>query len=311
MSFPHVTYRLTIPALSYGPEIEAMRGEEGALLAVVGEAVYLESRSGRIAAIVGANAPNSPLSLRLPELQPVAAAPAGGSGQTFRWSADRLVVGDHLSISFEQARRWEPATPNCIAARPKRTEAAQALARAATGQHATLVSGVVALTLGHEQGYTRHTDDPVAASLLDYLAKTREVLRSGEASVEPVAAMLGLGPGLTPSGDDVAAGLLAALAWRAALRDLQAGPAAMLAEAILTAAQLRTNRISMRLLHYACRGTLYEPAMQLGAALLAGDTVSAVAHVPRVLSIGATSGADLVAGLVFGALVKIPHRSAS
>ena len=106
---------------------------------------------------------------------------------------------------------------------------------------------------------------------------------------------------MTPSGDDFVAGVLAALVWLARVGALDGHLPAEIRSKV-DGSGVRTNRISSRLLHYAGEGVLYAPAMELGAALLAGDAESVREPVRRLLSIGHTSGADLATGLLVGCL---------
>lgn len=124
-------------------------------------------------------------------------------------------------------------------------------------------------------------------------------LLSGRPAPVPVAApvgdLLGLGPGLTPAGDDLVAGLLVALHHHADLRDPVAAEVARLATA-------RTTALSAALLHHAATG-LALPAVTALADALAGHGpetgVEGALH--RLLAVGSTSGAALAHGLLRGA----------
>jgi hypothetical protein len=105
-----------------------------------------------------------------------------------------------------------------------------------------------------------------------------------------VAALAGLGAGLTPAGDDVLAGLLVVLA--------TAGhDEGMLREAV---AGVRTHAISRAFLTWAARGQGVEPVHLLLAALSQRDHAAARRHQDAVLALGHTSGADLLLGLRLG-----------
>ncbi len=105
-----------------------------------------------------------------------------------------------------------------------------------------------------------------------------------------VPALLGLGPGVTPAGDDVFAGALVAL--RAA-----ADPAAdALAAAVADAEPLaRTSTVSAALLGHAARG---ECVPELAALLAALDGRGSLPPaVRRLRAVGESSGAALLAGV--------------
>lgn len=106
------------------------------------------------------------------------------------------------------------------------------------------------------------------------------------------AHLAGLGPGLTPAGDDALAGIL--LAHRALL-----GPGAE--PHLLAAARSGvTTDLSAALLAWAARGQAVEPVHDLLTALAAGDWAGTVTAARGVASLGATSGADLLFGLRLG-----------
>jgi hypothetical protein len=101
--------------------------------------------------------------------------------------------------------------------------------------------------------------------------------------------LIGLGPGLTPSGDDF---LIGALAMLDALE--QTNTHAALGEAILATAS-RTSPLSASLLRAATAGHVGENLHTMVAAVIAGDAEAALAAAARV---GHTSGWDALAGAV-------------
>jgi uncharacterized protein DUF2877 len=116
----------------------------------------------------------------------------------------------------------------------------------------------------------------------------------------PALALLGSGPGLTPAGDDVVAGALAALA----LLDRLPRRAA---RSLAVAARSRTTSLSAALLSAAARGQVVPEAARLLRALAGGDDGDAVGAAARDLfAVGSTSGHDLSLGLA--AALTTPAR---
>lgn len=113
-----------------------------------------------------------------------------------------------------------------------------------------------------------------------------------------VRPLLGLGPGLTPAGDDLLAGLLVGLAGRPDLRD-------PLAAAVDRLAPGRTTWLSAALLRLAGEG-LAAPVVVAVADALAGygadDALESA--VPALLRVGATSGTALAYGLLLAATTR-------
>lgn len=141
-------------------------------------------------------------------------------------------------------------------------------------------------------------------------------LRHGdpEATADVAARRLvGAGPGLTPAGDDVLAGLLAAVVTLApATLDALAAKAltdtARQAGALVVArARQATTAVSAELLRHAIRGEVAAPA---AAVLHALTGRRPVAHaLDALLAVGATSGRDLTYGLLTGAALVLATAS--
>ena len=115
-----------------------------------------------------------------------------------------------------------------------------------------------------------------------------------------VSKLAGLGPGLTPSGDDVLGGFAAVMALLSSYLSSDGHERVWIAELIAQIAGPRTTLISRVLLDYAAKG---EVAEQIGDLLLAlARPLSGQAAVWQaaqcVLAFGATSGADTLLGIL-------------
>lgn len=111
--------------------------------------------------------------------------------------------------------------------------------------------------------------------------------------------LLGLGPGLTPAGDDLIGG--AFFAWgplNAGWREAAAMIRARAAE--------RTHRISAALLGDLLDGEGYAPLHELSLALARSDAASALEAAARLVRIGHSSGWDILTGFL-GALGALPE----
>lgn len=116
----------------------------------------------------------------------------------------------------------------------------------------------------------------------------------GAGGVEALAARIGgRGPGLTPSGDDVLAGVL--LVARA-LRGATAEP-----ELVAAAGSVVTTDVAAAFLAWAARGQCIEPAHGWLAALAEDDPVGAARSLARLNRVGASSGRALQYGLQLAA----------
>jgi hypothetical protein len=131
----------------------------------------------------------------------------------------------------------------------------------------------------------------VIAALLDAPRSLPDVL----------ARVVGRGPGLTPSGDDMLVGIMAAL--RLAPSPLAGRHANLLAEAVAPFLASTTD-LSAHLLRQATQGHFGRALHELVAAL-ADDTEPGPLHerIGRALASGATSGADACSGVI----AVVPH----
>ncbi len=108
--------------------------------------------------------------------------------------------------------------------------------------------------------------------------------------------LAGLGPGLTPSGDDLLTGLVGALWWREKVYDRLNIPLRRCFAAIARGARDRTNVFGFREISCAAMGELPETALNVVSALLSGD-MNLDSRVSALLALGSSSGTDMLAGV--------------
>lgn len=180
-------------------------------------------------------------------------------------------VGSTLRLCVEQAQAWIP--PRATPVDP---------------------SALIALWAGRRsrEGLAGLVDSP--ARVERHARRAAEAfigwLQGGAALPAPAAAsaLIGLGPGLTPAGDDFVGGALIALHARGR-RDA----AARIGRWALALAERRTGRISRAHLACAARGEGHEA---LHALLAARDPDAAVAAMDALDRVGHSSGWDAAAG---------------
>lgn len=233
-------------------------------------------------------------------------APFGiATGQPFRSPAfDRITSGMPVEVTQDVLRvpdaglevRLDGATVWVPRARPR------SLAPAAAARHAEVVTAVL-----------RRRDPGAGLAALVHGGDATPLLRRAQAGIGKLTegfarrdvfrlaagaeALLGLGPGLTPSGDDLLAGFLgtARLACPSAaalVRDV--GPQ------ILRLAATRTTLLSRAFLAHAFAGRLAPPVDALAAAMFEGAEGPALARAAEAAAaLGHTSGLDTLAGMAF------------
>jgi hypothetical protein len=116
---------------------------------------------------------------------------------------------------------------------------------------------------------------------------------------EACRSLLGAGPGLTPAGDDVVAGAMAACALSGE------GPHRHELEMLVARARMATTALSAELLACAARGAVIPEAAELLRVLGSGSAI--VPALKRLRAVGSTSGTALAVGLVAALATTIPQ----
>lgn len=271
-------------SLALRPLLDGPRGP-GRVLAVFPSAVYVEVRTGREPRVVGLVAPDA---VRLPNAVVVTAPDARAQFASLRAGAD-AAVGEGLvdlgPVRVRARRWWDPAPALGPVSRVQLEPSVAALQRLV--ERSPRRHGLI----GHHG-----PDDLAAACGAGDLA----------CAVDAAERVVGLGPGLTPSGDDMLSGLLVAL--RVVGGALAGGAEAVwlagwLGAAVTSYADARTTTLAATLLHCAAQG---RPSAEMAAVLraLAGREPLKPAAT-RLLATGHTSGADLAWGLLTGCLTAL------
>jgi Protein of unknown function (DUF2877) len=212
-----------------------------------------------------------------------------------------ITIGDAARLTLDQCEPWRPPpwppameygrlieVCKAIAERMVVEAPTEGLARIqARGRGQTSLARVAAPRIAHLKSWLRRALEP------DPLATIR--------SPEAVADLIGLGPGLTPSGDDLLVGALAVLD---ALAERNAHAA--LARAITAAPRSLTSPLSHCLLRAAALGHVGEHLYCAISAIIAGDIEAAVA---ASRTIGHSSGWDMLAGATLTLAAVARNRS--
>lgn len=225
-------------------------------------ALYLQLPGGLVA-LTTTTAPRGPLHIR------VAALPDVSPGGPALVDATALCIGE--SVYALDAPRWSRALP---------TGAALGLARAVARDW--LPDRGPALDLGSGKPAVL----PEAAL---------QALRRG-ALLDVAALVGGRGPGLTPAGDDVLAGVLLVA------RALGSGSPRML---LRCAGLAPTNDVARAFLLCAANGRCIEPAHDLLAGLAAADQPAVRSALDNLRAFGSSSGAAVAYG-IRTALLELP-----
>lgn len=204
----------------------------------------------------------------------------------------------HVVLETGNARLWLPAAWPAADARGGARRLARALdAVQAMVRERAPADGLVRAALRMPPGgdhdpaaeRLRRVADPKIAALSAWLCRRLRGHAEGPAPVD----LLGLGPGLTPSGDDLLGGVLIAL--RAAGRP---DAAQDFDWHIACAAAGATTPLSCAFLRAAAEGMGCAALHGAIAALLKNERAALASHVTALARIGHTSGWDALAGVV-------------
>jgi Protein of unknown function (DUF2877) len=222
-------------------------------------------------------------------------------GMPTRFGVERLTIGDVLEVTLSRARLWQPALRIGTYCRDGSSDAAALFVRQLLYQHAR-ESGQRS---GHSE-FLAHTlgmcDTPTilgrrisqALIQLEFAGRSRSQIDL----LTAISPLIGLGPGLTPAGDDFLIGWLAGLSLVAdtvaKVRFLKA------VCAVINGLRAKTTSISAQHLDDACALMFSERLSDLCVAIALGSPERVLAaKLSAQLAVGATSGADAAAGLMF------------
>ncbi len=284
----------------------ARPGFSGKVLAVLSKTVYLVSNDGEILWMS-----RDPLAMHRRCILASFRARSIRPGQTFFVDGPFLHFPEGKTIDLDPATEWEPSGVGPAHAEPLRVVrmCIRRLVKAVTsledpkgfGQRIPALSS---LADGNEQAISN--TDPLLARVQDSIfalaaacfnLDMEEVARKGRE-------LIGLGPGLTPSGDDFLGGLLFAAH---GLREAYPQDFNWKQEPVMNLihwASTQTHPISHVILSDHACGHGPKPLHDVVASLLKGEDLDRTFEgTGRLLEIGETSGWDILAGMLTGMLL--------
>jgi Protein of unknown function (DUF2877) len=288
-------FRFPATLIGGGARDHLISAREGAVLAVFRRSFYLETPAGALVCIGPAAIGAGPLNM-ICDLPDRTDWDASGLKPDARVSISgfRITVAGQFEFDFEAAPLWRPA-----ALSEQWTETTLATGFAALDIAATahdLSDGLAALVLRDPPAVNRvvAAARPGHHELGNWLDRAMRTPPDDMREPPPgIASLFGLGPGLTPSGDDLIGGAMIAL------RGFGHGAAAdCLAGWALPIARRNTGKISLA---HLARAALGEGADALHRAIVViadGDTTRLKPCLAAIDAIGHSSGWDALAGAV-------------
>jgi hypothetical protein len=300
---------LSCPAKQIGSKAKALLalpGFTGKVLAVLSTTIYLRSEGGEI---LWVSREGLPMHRRC--VQGSFRSDSIWTGQSFFTQVPFLRIAGELTIDLDQATEWKP-----FGVRPKPTEpltrvnlsVRRLLEMISKFENAKGIGQMIPLI----SALVNHSEFP-NFDQMPLLARARSsILGLGRACskldmkevTQRGKELVGLGPGLTPSGDDFLGGLLfTAHSLKMTYPkdfDWEEEPVA----ALIDWAHTQTHPISHAILRDHALGHGPEPLHEVVASLLNGEDLDrTMKGVRRLLGIGDTSGWDILAGMLTGMLL--------
>jgi len=263
---------------------------QGWVLSCFPTACNLVDELDRVVSLVTAAVGDGPLNIVVGDKEPFAGIAAGMAAHANR---DRATVGDRLTVNLKNAARWNPAVEwGEVPATAMATLWEVVQKRATPDSLLTFWVPAIRPLGGARMALQEAARDAAERLLL--------ALRRGDEAniVTHVLTLAGLGPGSTPAGDDFLIGLMTGLrAWPTFQlpEELSVEDACRL---IGQVAIPRTNTFSAAQLTAAREGHMGSGWHRLAAALAINDRPAIREEADRLLAVGATSGADAMAGFL-------------
>lgn len=295
----HKVIRLQAISLGYA----VPRGDfNTAVHSVFPEVINLQSgNERRLLTLVTADCADLPQGIRLD-------TPPGFSFEKELHAGDRMAcrnsfLGDghgHLSIDMHNAKRWKCELPDLDG-----DEIAPPVAAAwnsvwqALDEHKRRINYKIPRT---ESSITDFPGEATFSRIMDaHVRALVEAVRNLDTSVgTSLAGLIGLGPGLTPSGDDFLVGFLTGLHCTAGKKRERLAFLSELEKMIVRLSR-QTNDISRTYLFHAAHGQVSSRLVALLEEITRGeDSDRLLQAADDALQVGHSSGLDTVTGLLFG-----------
>lgn len=265
---------------------------------------------GGLVCLVPEAAERGPLNvtLRLPEATTKGSYLGARVGDKVRARDSTLELCDRYKIAFQYSRVYSPGL-ELRASMLEDSEIAlnlEVMRKTALrfGKMAGLGDLLALLTPGKTASRARNLNI-YASAAIHRIVEAEEAFLLEDATLmnHAVSELVGLGPGLTPSSDDMLSGLVLLCSLYSRNRGSHRDASRMVSQAVEAGSRGKTTRLSEEFLRQAALGMGNEPVMRLcGASLTAGrEAVSR--ETKRILALGETSGTDIVLGVALGGML--------
>ncbi len=279
-------------------------GQCGKILAVFSKAIYLLTETD---ALFWITTDEAPMHRRCAQISPPLPGPLAGS--PFRVEDRRLTIDPDFIFDIDSASSWDAPRldPNAawkITELPERIHSLfSRLDFSQAGGCGNFIPLILSLTRSDPiEPFSKYPDPILQFSQPFVLDMARACLESQPSRISQTAGkLIGLGTGLTPSGDDFVGGFLFAVnQLQAAFPAFDFTPYAIPVEGYAA----RTPSISFTLLKDHTDGHAIAPLHRIINALISGEPLEGIhPFISQLTQIGHSTGWDLLTGLLTGLLL--------
>ncbi|MDP6452133.1 MAG: DUF2877 domain-containing protein [SAR202 cluster bacterium] len=276
----------------------------GRVIASGSKALYIRGEQGQIIGVARASQPAHTRFL-LARMEPSKIT----TGSKVWSDGTRLSFDGDTTIKLSNTQVWYGRSPHNYKAIPVTHLDAMAAYRKAMALHSGQNLGM-SLKMIHGQGNLGGLLDSAQGYESAFLRAGADVIKkltqpdpsaSSGLDIEAGKSLVGLGPGLTPSGDDFLGGMFFALWHLNAAYPSEFNYDTEHIDSLLDFAASQTNQISYAILTDFADGQGPAPLHDLMEALLTGKPMLAISDcIRRVAAIGHSSGWDMLAGFMVG-----------
>jgi len=266
----------------------------GVVEAVFPSVCLIESQAGQLLALQNDNAVLSPMSLVVPGLGTFANLAVAPGKRVFHYPEQQILVIDNITFDYSKCRYFSSQALILCQKLPYLAYLNE-LEAYLESEEASLYSCLKGIPDGSEEM-------PLEYAVSRHIQEAAEHIGEGLKSAcvpymeQGLKELFGLGPGLTPSGDDFFLGLATALL----TSQEYAGLFAHLRPRILELAYSSTTRVSQAFINSFLDNCYSLPVCQLIERLNNRDVSGFAACLPEIGSFGHSSGHDYLSGLWWG-----------
>lgn len=289
----------------------------GQIHSVFTRVVNVLTSGNRLISVVGADVGNGPINVvtNMPQSMSMTSIGIGKNDEVLNVDGSILMGKNVLIISTKNVQQWKPQMlfqgKVLAIEKIKGNRKTMREVTCAYGRFSGLAQLIEYVEEGRLDKLACQKLNPFARKASPHLSILREAIKAKDYQGVRRSAqkLVGLGPGLTPSGDDVLSGLMTSLMLISQNLNICRGMVLEVNKNIISCVKGRTTLISQEFLMHARAGEANEPILALIEKILTGKPNEVEETTKHVLAMGEASGADVVLGISLGSWLLLDEVS--